>query len=106
MLTWQYATLAPAAAMIWLFADLTPGRASSSLPAALSAAQLIGVGGGGFGGLAVVVAGQISAKPDRLAMAIRKGATRMGVPPDGGVRRIRIRRCSRGSQDQVRLERI
>ena len=46
MLTWQYAAFGPLAAMIWLFADLTPGapnRPFSGLVA--SSAQLTGVGG-------------------------------------------------------------
>ena len=74
MLTWQYATFVPAAGMIWLFADLTPGVASRSLPAAASDVQATGTGGGapfgGFGGAAKD--GESKTEPNSAAIASRR----------------------------------
>src|ERR1044072_7599804 len=79
MLTWQYATFAPAAGTIWLFADLTPGVASRARPVAVSAAQPRGAAAEGCGGFEAAIIGQIRAEPKTLTTAMRSGAECMDV---------------------------
>ena len=67
--------------MIWLFADLTPGVARRSLPAAASDVQATGVGGGApFGGLGgAAEAGESRTEPNSVAMANRRDVRRIAI---------------------------